>query len=191
MTEKKQPELPSILYVAFEDGMHLAVHTSPTPPRELVDSREKHFNALGKFHVYSIATYVRMPSPADHPRVEHAPIEERVKATLLALGYVTQEELVKRILESEANVDEMHHTFDMQWRAAARARAMWQEQTGRHDTWPDTGNLMHWLMQRVDAIRVLAELRRNNSPAEAHAMNEILEVIRTKEQKSGNDSNQG
>lgn len=43
---------------------------------------------------------------------------------------------------------ELNHLFDLQHKRMGEATKLWQQETGRDDTWPDLGDLLTWLMAR-------------------------------------------
>ncbi len=52
-------------------------------------------------------------------------------------------------------IDELHgleKLFEMQHRRSQEADKRWQKATGKHDTIPDLGNLLQWLMNEIDRL---------------------------------------
>jgi hypothetical protein len=47
-----------------------------------------------------------------------------------------------------ARNDDLEAIFQLQWTRMGEATKLWQEETGRDDTWPDLGDLLEWLMER-------------------------------------------
>jgi hypothetical protein len=43
---------------------------------------------------------------------------------------------------------ELQATFDLQWKRMGKATKLWQKETGKHDIWPDLGDLLDWLIER-------------------------------------------
>lgn len=46
------------------------------------------------------------------------------------------------------NCADMESLFELQQQRMRKATALWQEATGEHDTFPDLGTLLDWLMER-------------------------------------------
>lgn len=193
MSEESQgsTELPSLVTLAFEDKMVLGTFTSPSAARSLVRDRDAHFKKIGKDHRYEVATYVRMPSPSDMLLDSSSNMASRVRLGMTLLGDVTREQLLQRIFEAEGELDELRHTFDLQWRASMRATRMWQEQTNQRSIWPDSANLMMWLMSKLDQIRELCIKVANSEGAKnAEVLAEIYDTLQP-ERKRADNQNQG
>ena len=47
---------------------------------------------------------------------------------------------------------EFNHVFDFQRDRLAKAEKMWQKATGKHDTMPDLGVLLDWLMAEIKEL---------------------------------------
>ena len=46
--------------------------------------------------------------------------------------------------------EELNQLFDLQRKRMQEADKRWQEATGKHDVWPDLGDLLDWLMENMD-----------------------------------------
>lgn len=81
---------------------------------------------------------------------------------------------------------EWQQSFDLYHDAQQRGIKAWQEATGQHHVWPDSANLMTWLLTRlsaaecvIDAARQIGKIEINDSKLtnlEATAINVALHV---------------
>lgn len=55
------------------------------------------------------------------------------------------------IMTLQDEMDALQKTFDLQWEAQQRAIKRWQKATGKELVWPDTTDLIVWLMERLDS----------------------------------------
>ena len=63
--------------------------------------------------------------------------------------YVLSDLWEKRAHKAEAEVRRLQAVFDMQQTRMDDATVMWQTDTGKHDTLPDLGVLLDWLMGEI------------------------------------------
>ena len=59
------------------------------------------------------------------------------------------ERLVNRAVRVEDEVKELQAVFDLQQTRMGEATKLWQQATGEHDTLPDLGVLLDWLMGEI------------------------------------------
>lgn len=92
---------------------------------------------------------------------------------------VAIDELKQRAEAAEKRVQELGHTFNLQWDASRRATKRWQEaHPERGDVWPDSADLMVWLMGRVAELE--AERAAHQAATEARKL-ELNVFRRSKE----------
>lgn len=58
-------------------------------------------------------------------------------------------------IQLEQEIKEMQELFDLQHTRSREADKLWQEATGKHDTLPDLGRLLEWLINRGEEARKL------------------------------------
>ena len=63
--------------------------------------------------------------------------------------------LISELEQSRAENAELQAVFDLQETRTKRAEKMWQQATGKHDTLPDLGVLLDWLMGEVKRLKAL------------------------------------
>ncbi len=54
--------------------------------------------------------------------------------------------------DEREELTELKNLFDMQWKADQRAIKIWQEKTGRHDTWPDRCDMVVSMLEDRDKL---------------------------------------
>lgn len=57
---------------------------------------------------------------------------------------------IEVIGEAVNELTENQNLFELRWKADQRARKLWQEETGKKDTWPDHTDLVVFLMRKLD-----------------------------------------
>lgn len=66
----------------------------------------------------------------------------------------------KVLIESAELIEEMETIFDLRWSADMRAIKRWQTANPGNDlTWPDHADLVVWLMDQLDGLRIIKEDR--------------------------------
>ena len=81
--------------------------------------------------------------------------------------YVKSPWFERELAKALEEIDESHgleKLFEMQHRRSQEADKRWQEATGKHDTIPDLGDLLQWLMNEIDRLQeelVIAEREAN------------------------------
>lgn len=56
--------------------------------------------------------------------------------------------------------EDLERLFALQQTCTDRAIALWREATGKHDVLPDLGDLLDWLMSRIEALERCVRLAR-------------------------------
>lgn len=62
-------------------------------------------------------------------------------------------DLLTHIRELQAQVDEYDHLFELQRQRERPWLEQWREETGKHDTLPDYGETLNWLMTKAEQAR--------------------------------------
>ncbi len=70
--------------------------------------------------------------------------EDQREATQLSV-----DDWVERARKAEADNKELQALFDLQHTRMGKATKLWQQATGKHDTLPDLGVLLDWLMGEI------------------------------------------
>ena len=88
-------------------------------------------------------------------------------------GYVGLPWFKKELLKALDEIDELHgleRLFEMQHSRSQEADKRWQDATGKHDTIPDLGDLLQWLMAEIDRLKqeYKASQKRGQQQAEMH-----------------------
>lgn len=63
--------------------------------------------------------------------------------------------LVRERDEARTDNAELNRLFELQWTRVGEATKLWQAATGRHDTLPDLGELVEWLIKRGDEVEAV------------------------------------
>ena len=69
--------------------------------------------------------------------------------------YVKSPWFERELAKALEEIDESHgleKLFEIQHRRSQEADKRWQEATGKHDTIPDLGDLLRWLMDEIDRL---------------------------------------
>ena len=80
------------------------------------------------------------------------------KEDVQAILYNWEKEKIGFISELEkcrAENKELNHVFDFQLERMDEADKLWQEATGKHETIPDLGVLLEWLMAEVKRLEAI------------------------------------
>ncbi len=71
------------------------------------------------------------------------------------LGVKTAKRLISELEECRAENKELWAVFNLQATRTKKAEHLWQQATGKHDTLPDLGVLMDWLMGEIKQLEQL------------------------------------
>lgn len=58
--------------------------------------------------------------------------------------------LRKSYYEAVNELESLQESFDVSYAAQRRGIEMWQKETGKTLTWPDTGNLVAWMLKKLE-----------------------------------------
>lgn len=78
-----------------------------------------------------------------------------IRAALGDNGKRMQDELVAYCKELSSTNAELQALFAKQWERSREADKLWQKATGKHDTIPDLGELLKWLMEQISEVEQL------------------------------------
>ena len=98
---------------------------------------------------------------------------QRIRAATATEAVRWMQDALEPLHAAESAGAEMQALFEMQWKRSREADKMWQKATGKHDTIPDLGELLKWLMTQLEAARKDSE-RLDKLEALATHDNDIL-----------------
>ncbi len=79
---------------------------------------------------------------------------------------------------AEVEAQELQAVFDLQQTRMGKATKLWQQATGKHDTLPDLGVLLDWLMGEMKGAEVeVGRLQRAANIAEPQAVQSALDAL--------------
>ncbi len=118
-------------------------------------------NNAGSWDIIDSDDVIWLMSELEKSREEIAQLEKRDKQVEIAILATRQQrddefnraEKYKIELEkSKAENKELQVVFDLQATRTKKAEKMWQQATGKHDTLPDLGVLLDWLMGEIKRL---------------------------------------
>ena len=74
------------------------------------------------------------------------------------LGVKTAKRLISELEECRAENKELWAVFNLQATRTKKAEHLWQQATGKHDTLPDLGVLLDWLMGEVKHQKSVSQI---------------------------------